>query len=46
MNTLEQKFLYHYEACQMLEMMKKEALQLEPVLESYGAFNISYGEAI
>ena len=32
----------HREACQMPEKIKKEALQLEPALGSYGAFTFSH----
>ena len=39
-NALE--FLYHYEVRQMPEMIKQEALRLEPVLGSYGAFKFSH----
>ena len=43
-------FLYHREAHQMPETIKQKALQLEPVLGSYGACKIShtfsYGEAV
>ena len=35
-------FLYHREARQMPEMIKHKALQLEPVLESYGACKFSH----
>ena len=34
-------FLYHREACQMPETIKQKALQLEPVLGSYGACKLS-----
>ena len=34
--------LYYCEARQMLEMMKQEALQLEPVLGSYEACKFSH----
>ena len=35
-------FLYHCEASQMPEMIKQEALQLEPVLRGYGACKFSH----
>ena len=35
-------FLYHCEACQMPEMIKQKALQLELVLRSYGAYKLSH----
>ena len=41
-NTPEQKFLYCREARQMPETIKQEALQLEPVLGSYGACKFSH----
>ena len=41
-NTPEQKILDHYEAHQMPETMKQEALQLEPVLGSYGDCKLSH----
>ena len=41
-NTPEQKFLYCREACQMPETIKQEVLQLEPVLERYGACKFSH----
>ena len=34
--------LIYHKACQMLEAMKQEALQLEPVLGSYGALKFSH----
>ena len=36
------KILYHHEARQIPETMKQEALQLEPVLGSYGAYKFSH----
>ena len=41
-NELEYKILDHREAHQMPETIKKEALQLEPALGSYGAFKLSH----
>ena len=42
----EQIFLYCCEARQIPEMIKQEALQLEPVLESCGTCKFSHGEAV
>ena len=41
-NMVEQKILYCREAHKMPERMRREALQLEPALGSYGAFKFSH----